>query len=388
MKTPTATRRTTDRRPSPKAHTGCPAGGTVAGIGLAMAALLIGGVTLVCFAGDRDAGAAAAAATIAASCTALVVDLGDDVDVDVIDRIYEKLGELQIDYYDSIEEANRRLATRQRQEKKKVQTAKKAVRSNIKYDDPVRMYLKQMGQVPLLTREQEVEISKRIEEAEINSRKMFGMFGCATGAYLNLIDRLDAGMCRLKIGKEMFTRSGSAFVEQVVSKGFDVFLDLKFHDIPNTVARACDAAAALDVWMVNLHASGGSKMMVAAREALDKAEGRRPLLIAVTVLTSMGSADLLELGLDVEPEEQVSRLAALAKTSGLDGVVCSPREAAELRAQAPQAGGVALVVSRVNAGLPEVEEDPEFFEALFRRLVATPDTVVLLLGQSQLAKKL
>ena len=147
------------------------------------------------------------------------------------------------------------------------------------------------------------------------------------------VTRLQPGSCRLKVGKELFTRAGPSLVRRLVQQGFDVFLDLKFHDIPNTVARACDAAAALDVWMVNLHASGGSKMMVAAREALDKTEGRRPLLIAVTVLTSMGSADLLELGLDVEPQEQVSRLAVLAKTSGLDGVVCSPREAAELRAQ-------------------------------------------------------
>jgi orotidine-5'-phosphate decarboxylase len=150
---------------------------------------------------------------------------------------------------------------------------------------------------------------------------------------LAFVTRLQPGSCRLKVGKELFTRAGPSLVRRLVEQGFDVFLDLKFHDIPNTVARACEAAAALDVWMVNLHASGGSKMMVAAREALDKTEGRRPLLIAVTVLTSMGSADLLELGLDVEPQEQVSRLAALAKTSGLDGVVCSPREAAELRAQ-------------------------------------------------------
>ncbi len=150
---------------------------------------------------------------------------------------------------------------------------------------------------------------------------------------LAFVTRLQPGSCRLKVGKELFTRAGPSLVRRLVEQGFDVFLDLKFHDIPNTVARACEAAAALDVWMVNLHASGGSKMMVAAREALDKTEGRRPLLIAVTVLTSMGSADLLELGLDVEPQEQVSRLAALAKISGLDGVVCSPREAAELRAQ-------------------------------------------------------
>ncbi len=148
-----------------------------------------------------------------------------------------------------------------------------------------------------------------------------------------LVTRLQPGSCRLKVGKELFTRAGPALVRRLVERGFDVFLDLKFHDIPNTVARACEAAAALGVWMVNVHASGGSKMMVAAREALDQAAGRRPLLIAVTVLTSMGSEDLRELGLEVEPQEQVARLAALAKTSGLDGVVCSPREAGELREQ-------------------------------------------------------
>ena len=148
-----------------------------------------------------------------------------------------------------------------------------------------------------------------------------------------LVTRLQPGSCRLKVGKELFTREGPELVRQFAEQGFDVFLDLKFHDIPNTVAGACEAAAALGVWMVNVHASGGSKMMVAAREALDRASGRRPLLIAVTVLTSMGGEDLRELGLEVEPQEQVSRLAALAKTSGLDGVVCSPREAAELRSQ-------------------------------------------------------
>jgi orotidine-5'-phosphate decarboxylase len=144
---------------------------------------------------------------------------------------------------------------------------------------------------------------------------------------------LRPGSCRLKVGKELFTRAGPALVRDLTRHGFDVFLDLKFHDIPNTVARACEAAAALGVWMVNVHASGGSRMMVAAREALDQAAGRRPLLIAVTVLTSMGDEDLRELGLEVDAQEQVSRLAALAKTSGLDGVVCSPREAAVLRAQ-------------------------------------------------------
>jgi orotidine-5'-phosphate decarboxylase len=153
------------------------------------------------------------------------------------------------------------------------------------------------------------------------------------GQAMQFVAGLQPGSCRLKIGKELFTREGPALVRQFVDRGFDVFLDLKFHDIPNTVARACEAAAALGVWMVNVHASGGRKMMEAARTALDDSPGRRPLLIAVTVLTSMGPEDLQELGLDIEPAEQVSRLAALTKVSGLDGVVCSPREAGTLRAQ-------------------------------------------------------
>jgi orotidine-5'-phosphate decarboxylase len=150
---------------------------------------------------------------------------------------------------------------------------------------------------------------------------------------LKLVARLDPASCRLKIGKEMFTREGPALVQQLIAKGFDVFLDLKYHDIPNTVAAACAAAAELGVWMVNVHASGGRKMMETARERLE-AFSQRPLLIAVTVLTSMGAEDLAELGLGVSPEAQVLRLAGLAESSGLDGVVCSPREAAAIRAQA------------------------------------------------------
>lgn len=147
------------------------------------------------------------------------------------------------------------------------------------------------------------------------------------------VDRLQPGSCRLKVGKELFTREGPDLVRRFVHQGHDVFLDLKFHDIPNTVARACEAAAALGVWMVNVHASGGSKMMLAAREALGAVDAKRPLLIAVTVLTSMGAEDLEELGLTADPEAQVQRLAALTKKAGLDGVVCSPREAALLRAE-------------------------------------------------------
>jgi orotidine-5'-phosphate decarboxylase len=145
------------------------------------------------------------------------------------------------------------------------------------------------------------------------------------------VDRLVPGSCRLKVGKELFTREGPDLVRRFVAQGHEVFLDLKFHDIPNTVARACEAAASLGVWMVNVHASGGSRMMQAARAALDDIEGRRPLLIAVTVLTSMGAEDLAELGIAAQPQQQVLRLATLTRNAGLDGVVCSPQEAALLR---------------------------------------------------------
>ena len=142
---------------------------------------------------------------------------------------------------------------------------------------------------------------------------------------------VDPRLCRLKVGKELFTRSGPTLVEELAAKGFDVFLDLKFHDIPNTVAQACAAAADLGVWMMNVHAGGGRRMMAAAREALERRAGARPLLIGVTVLTSMGPEDLAEVGVPVAPADQVLRLADLAHAAGLDGVVCSPKESALLR---------------------------------------------------------
>ena len=147
---------------------------------------------------------------------------------------------------------------------------------------------------------------------------------------LALVEQLDPDLCRLKVGKELFTRGGPGLVERLVGRGFEVFLDLKYHDIPNTVAAACAAAAELGVWMMNLHAGGGRRMMEAARERLERLESR-PLLIAVTVLTSLEQADLDEIGFTGSPEENVSRLAALAETAGLDGVVCSPRESERLR---------------------------------------------------------
>ena len=141
-------------------------------------------------------------------------------------------------------------------------------------------------------------------------------------------------LCRLKVGKELFVTAGPDFVRELVGQGYDVFLDLKFHDIPNTVAQACKAAARLGVWMMNVHAVGGPRMLAAAREALEavpKGEQPRPLLIAVTVLTSMGGEELKAIGVDATAEQQVLRLAGLTGEAGLDGVVCSALEASVLR---------------------------------------------------------
>ena len=154
---------------------------------------------------------------------------------------------------------------------------------------------------------------------------------------LNLVDQLDPSLCRLKVGKEMFTTLGSNFVKQLHSRHFDVFLDLKFHDIPNTVARAVRSAADLGVWMVDLHASGGLRMMEDAKKILEPYGKNAPLLIAVTVLTSMEDLDLLQIGINASPVEQVIRLANLAQRAGLDGVVCSPKEVEILRSQCGKA---------------------------------------------------
>lgn len=149
-------------------------------------------------------------------------------------------------------------------------------------------------------------------------------------AATQLLEQLDPARCRIKVGKELFTAVGPSFIEQLVTQGFDVFLDLKFHDIPNTVAKACQAAAALGVWMLNVHALGGGRMLAAAREAIDNAE-HKPLLIAVTILTSMGAEELEQIGLSGDAKEHVQRLAQLAQNNGIDGVVCSPLEVAMLR---------------------------------------------------------
>jgi orotidine-5'-phosphate decarboxylase len=145
-----------------------------------------------------------------------------------------------------------------------------------------------------------------------------------------LVDRLQPSACRLKVGKELFTAAGPEFVAMLAKRGFDIFLDLKFHDIPNTVARACKAATGLGVWMLNVHALGGRAMMQAARDAIGTAPGR-PRLIAVTVLTSMMEKDLHEVGIDATPRDEALRLAALAGECGLDGVVCAAHEAGAIR---------------------------------------------------------
>lgn len=146
-----------------------------------------------------------------------------------------------------------------------------------------------------------------------------------------MADRLDPSLCRVKVGKELFTVAGPAVVESLQNKGFEVFLDLKFHDIPNTTSKAVLAAANLGVWMVNVHASGGRRMMEACREVIDSKAGHKPMLIGVTVLTSMESEDLAEVGVKTPAAEQVQSLACLAKSSGLDGVVCSAQEANVLK---------------------------------------------------------
>ena len=154
----------------------------------------------------------------------------------------------------------------------------------------------------------------------------------AAAPALALAERLQPALCRLKVGKELFTAAGPGLIEQLQRRGFEIFLDLKFHDIPNTTAQACKAATSLGVWMVNVHALGGRRMLEAAREAIANSS-HQPKLIAVTMLTSMAQEDLADIGIEVTPAEMVLRLAKLAQDSGLDGVVCSAQEAALLRKQ-------------------------------------------------------
>ena len=155
----------------------------------------------------------------------------------------------------------------------------------------------------------------------------------AAGA-LELVNQLDPALCKLKVGKELFTAAGPQLIEKLIAKDFKVFLDLKFHDIPNTVAKACEAASNLGVWMLNVHASGGSAMMQAALEGVNKSN-HQPYLIAVTVLTSMNQASLNEIGIEASVENQVLKLARLTQQAGLHGVVCSALEAQLLKQHLP-----------------------------------------------------
>lgn len=179
---------------------------------------------------------------------------------------------------------------------------------------------------------------------------------------LNLASQLDPGLCRLKVGKELFTTAGPGLVEQFIHQGFDIFLDLKYHDIPNTVASACKAAAAMGVWMINVHAMGGRKMLSAARDAV-ASDGTR--LIAVTLLTSMGQSDLDDIGLHGTPEQVVARLAALTRDCGLDGVVCSALEVSRLR----QMSGTDFILVTPGIRLPDHHGDDQ-------KRIATPASAI------------
>ncbi len=171
---------------------------------------------------------------------------------------------------------------------------------------------------------------------------------------INLAKQLNSEQCRLKVGKELFTACGPSLIEALHEAGFEVFLDLKFHDIPNTVAKACKAAANLGIWMLNVHASGGSEMMQAAKEAVSAFE-KPPLLIAVTVLTSMSEATLKTLGVQTPLAEHVLSLAQLTKKAGLDGVVCSAQEAQSLK----QALGQDFKLITPGIRLPNAAKDDQ-----------------------------
>ena len=173
-------------------------------------------------------------------------------------------------------------------------------------------------------------VAKKMARTMSDTKIIIAMDYAAAAPALALADRLQPSLCRLKVGKELFTATGPVLLEQLMRRGFEIFLDLKFHDIPNTTAQACKAAAALGVWMINVHALGGRKMMEAAHEAIANT-AQPPKLIAVTVLTSMAQQDLTELGINASPADLVLRLATLARDSGLDGVVCSAQEAVLLR---------------------------------------------------------
>lgn len=185
---------------------------------------------------------------------------------------------------------------------------------------------------------------------------------------LALVERLDPANCRLKVGKELFTQAGPALLDELHRRGFSVFLDLKFHDIPNTAAGACRAAAERGIWMLNVHALGGRRMLEAAYAAVNTVT-HPPLLIAVTVLTSHSAAELTELGIAESPEQLALRLAALAQSAGLDGVVCSAQEAMQIRQQC--GSNFKLVTPGIRPAGPGVANQPDD-----QRRIMTPHAAV------------
>lgn len=191
-----------------------------------------------------------------------------------------------------------------------------------------------------------------------------------------LVERLDPALTRLKVGSQLFTLTGPAFVERLQKHGFDVFLDLKFHDIPNTVAGAVAAAASLGVWMVNVHASGGPRMLEAARDAVARMNpatrgDAATRLIAVTVLTSDAREDLAAVGVDAEPADRVLSLVRIAMDAGLDGVVCSAKECAAIRAIAPER--FLLVTPGIRPHDPAAEGTPAADD---QRRIVTPRAAI------------
>lgn len=202
-----------------------------------------------------------------------------------------------------------------------------------------------------------------------------------------LVARLSPDQCRLKVGLELFTAAGPGLVGALANQGFDVFLDLKFHDIPNTVARACERAAQLGVWMLNVHTLGGGAMMRAAREAIERC-AQRPLLLGVTVLTSHSADDLRGIGLADGVDTQVERLAGMAQEAGLDGVVCSAHETSKLRKRFGKkfclvtpgirlAGAATQDQSRVMTPRAAIEGGSDFL-VVGRPITQAPDPVAAL----------
>ncbi|MBI3569606.1 MAG: orotidine-5'-phosphate decarboxylase [Gammaproteobacteria bacterium] len=201
------------------------------------------------------------------------------------------------------------------------------------------------------------------------------------------VNRLTPAQCRLKVGVELFTAAGPGLVEHLVARSFDVFLDLKYHDIPTTVARACSQAAGLGVWMLNVHALGGKKMLMAAREAVERST-HRPLLVGVTLLTSHGDDELAEIGLERGTERQVERLAGIVRDAGLNGVVCSPAEVALLRRRfgkefvlvtpgIRQAGGAVDDQRRTRTPAEAVTEGADYL-VIGRPVTRAPDPAAVL----------